>query len=54
MRKHAEKLRSDIFPAMCIMLTTVENADDIEAWAESEVTDILAENDPSTVAAESI
>jgi hypothetical protein len=36
------------------MLTEVENEDDIEAWAQEQEEEILAKNDPSSVAADSL
>ena len=36
------------------MLTAVENQDDLEAWADTPEEDVLASNDPSSVAAEAI
>jgi hypothetical protein len=54
MKKYQGKLQSDVFPAVVVMLTQVENEDDLETWAETPEEDVLASNDPSSVAAEAI
>jgi hypothetical protein len=41
-RKHADKLRTEVWPAITIMLTCLENPEDLETWAESEENDVLA------------
>ena len=52
--KAADKLQADFFPALCIMLTEVEDQDNLEEWAAKEEEDVLASNDPSSVAAETL
>jgi hypothetical protein len=54
MKKYQGKLQSEVFPAAVVMLTQVENEDDLEAWMETPDEDVLASNDPSSVAAEAI
>ena len=54
MKKYQGKLQSEVFPAAVVMLTQVEIEDDLEAWMETPDEDVLASNDPSSVAAEAI
>jgi hypothetical protein len=54
LKKVPEKLKTEFFPALCIMLTEVEDQDDLPAWAEKEEEDAIAKDDPASVAAETL
>lgn len=54
LRKHADALRTEFFPALAFMMTEIEHADDLEAWLEEEDTELQAKNDPASVAADSL
>ena len=48
------KVQSELFPAIAIMLTCCSHQDDLQEWADEPETEILAKNDPASVAAEAL
>jgi hypothetical protein len=50
----AAKIQSDFFPALAMMLTCCSHQDDLQEWADEPETEILAKNDPASVAAEAL
>lgn len=50
----AAKIQSDFFPALAMMLTCCSHQDDLQEWAEEPETEVLAKNDPASVAAEAL
>jgi hypothetical protein len=48
------KIQSEFFPALAIMLTCCSHEEDLQEWADEPETEILAKNDPSSVAAEAL
>ena len=41
-------------PALCVMMTKLENEDDLAAWYETEEEDVFLQNDIASHAAESL
>ena len=54
LKDQAENLKTRFFPALLIMMTQLENQDDLEAWFEVPEEDIIASNDLASHAAESL
>jgi len=54
LRKHSDALKDQLFPALALMMTEVEHADDIEEWYKEEDTELQTKNDPASVAADSL
>lgn len=54
LRELKAQLETDFFPAICVMMTEVEHGDDLDAWANEVEEEILARNDPASVAAEAL
>lgn len=48
------KIQSEFFPAIAVMLTCCGHQDDLQEWADEPETEILAKNDPASVAAEAL
>ena len=40
LRSNVDSLKTHLFPGMCLMMTEIENADDLEAWATEEDTEL--------------
>lgn len=54
LRKNQNELKTHFFPSVMHMLTEVEFEDDLNAWAEVAEEEMLAKNDPSSVAADAL
>ena len=54
LKENAESMNSQFIPALCVMMTKLENEDDLDAWYEVEEEDIFLSNDMASHAAESL
>jgi hypothetical protein len=54
LRDQAESLKDHIFPAIFVMLTQVEDEDDLQAWADKPEEEIHGRDDASSVASEAL
>ena len=54
LKENVETMKSQFFPSLCVMMTKLENEDDLEAWYKVEEEDIFLSNDIASHAAESL
>ena len=47
-------MKTQFMPALCVMMTKLENEDDLAAWYETEEEDVFLQNDIASHAAESL
>ena len=47
-------MKTQYFPALCVMMTKLENEDDLEAWYAVEEEDVFLNNDIASHCAESL
>ena len=54
LQDQSETPRANFFPAIAIMMTQVEDTDDLQAWVDKPKEEVLARNDDSSVALEAL
>ena len=54
LKDNKDSMMSQFFPSLCVMMTKLENEDDLEAWYEGEEEDIFLSNDIASHCAESL
>jgi hypothetical protein len=54
LRKFSADIKGQLFPALLVMMSEVEDADDLDKWAQDQEMELLEKNDPSSVAADSL
>ena len=54
LKENIETMKSQFFPSLCVMMTKLENEDDLDAWYKEEEEDIFLNNDIASHAAESL
>lgn len=54
LKQNIETMKTQFFPSLSVMMTKLENEDDIEAWYEVEEEDVFLSNDIASHCAESL
>ena len=54
LRNELDQLKTVFFPALALMMTELEHADDLQAWLAEEDAELQTKNDPASVAAETV
>lgn len=54
LKDNVETMKTQFFPSLCVMMTKLEDEDDLEAWYKVEEEDIFLSNDIASHCAESL
>ena len=54
LKDNVEGVKTQFMPALCVMMTKLENEEDLAAWYETEEEDVFLQNDIASRAAESL
>ncbi len=54
LKDNIEAMKAQFFPSLCVLMTKLENEDDLNAWYEVEEEDVLLSNDVASHAAEAL
>ena len=54
LKDNIEVMKTQFFPSLCVMMTKLENEDDLNAWYEVEEEDVFLSNDIASHGAESL